>query len=51
MRHLVRTFVWTRLEPGVVSTKLYARGVGIVRERDVAGGSESFVVVAVVRPR
>jgi hypothetical protein len=51
MRHLVRTFEWTRLEPGVVSTKLYARGVGIVRERDVAGGSESFVVVAVVRPR
>jgi hypothetical protein len=31
----------------VVSLKLYARGVGIVRERDVAGGAERFAVVAV----
>lgn len=47
--HVLRTFEWSRLEPGVVSTKLYARGVGIVRERDVAGGSEVFEVIAVRR--
>jgi hypothetical protein len=46
-RHVLRTFEWSRLEPGVVSTKLYARGVGVIRERDVAGGSERFEVVAV----
>ncbi|MGY2874444.1 hypothetical protein ACVW00_001634 [Marmoricola sp. URHA0025 HA25] len=45
--HVLRTFEWSRLEPGVISTKLYARGVGVVRERDVAGGSERFEVVAV----
>ena len=45
--HVVRTFEWTRLEPGVVSVKLYARGVGIVKEADVAGGSETFRVVSV----
>jgi hypothetical protein len=45
-RHVLRTFEWSRLEPGVVSTKLYAAGVGIVREKDVAGGTESFVVVS-----
>lgn len=48
--HVVRSFEWTRLEPGVISLKLYARGVGIVKERDVAGGSETFEVVAVRRP-
>jgi hypothetical protein len=46
---VVRSFEWTRLEKGVVSLKLYARGLGIVRERDLAGGSESFVLVAVRR--
>jgi hypothetical protein len=46
-RHVLRTFEWSRLEPGVISTKLYARGVGIVRERDLVGGSETFEVVAV----
>jgi hypothetical protein len=45
--HVLRTFEWSRLEPGVISTKLYARGVGVVREQDVAGGSETFEVVAV----
>jgi hypothetical protein len=45
--HVVRTFEWSRLEPGVMSTKLYARGIGIVREKDIAGGSETFEVVAV----
>lgn len=45
--HVLRTFEWSRLEPDVVSTKLYARGVGVIRERDVSGGSERFEVVAV----
>jgi hypothetical protein len=45
--HVLRTFEWSRLEPGVISTKLYAAGVGVVREHDVAGGSETFEVVAV----
>jgi hypothetical protein len=47
VRHVVRTSEWSRLEPHVVSTKLYAPGVGIVREKDVAGGDETFVLVSV----
>ena len=46
-RHVVRTFEWSRLEPGVVSVKLYARGVGIVSEKDLVGGTETFAVVSV----
>ena len=49
-RHVVRTFEWSRLEPHVVSTKLYAPGVGQVMERDVAGGNETFALVRVRRP-
>jgi len=45
--HVLRTFEWSRLEPGVMSTKLYAQGVGIVREQDLGGGHESFEVIAV----
>jgi len=41
----LRTLEWTRLEPGVVSQKLYVRGRGVVAERDLAGGSERFVLV------
>jgi hypothetical protein len=44
---VVRSFEWTRLEPRVVSVKLYARGIGIVRERDLSGGNELFELVAV----
>ena len=49
-RNVLRSFEWTRLEPGVVSMKRYARGVGIVAERDVAGGHEKLVLVSVRRP-
>lgn len=49
-RHVVKSFEWTRLEPDVVSTKLYAPGVGLVSERDVAGGNEAFALVRVTRP-
>jgi hypothetical protein len=44
--HVVRTFEWSRLEPRVVSLKLYAPGLGIVRERDVSGGNETFALVS-----
>jgi hypothetical protein len=45
--HVVRTFEWTRLERGVMSVKFYAPGLGIVRERDLAGGDEIFELVSV----
>jgi hypothetical protein len=47
LHQVVRSFEWSRLEKGVVSEKLYAPGLGIVRERDLAGGSETFALVAV----
>ena len=45
--HLVRSFEWTRLERDVLSLKLYAPGLGIVREKDMSGGDESFALVSV----
>ena len=47
LHHLVRTFEWTRLEKKVLSLKLYAPGLGIVREKDMSGGSEKFALVSV----
>jgi hypothetical protein len=49
-RHVVRSYEWSRLEKANVSVKFYAPGVGIIRERDVAGGSEIFDLVKVTRP-
>jgi hypothetical protein len=49
-RHVVRSYEWSRLEKTNVSVKFYARGLGIVRERDVAGGQEIFELVGVTRP-
>ena len=46
--HVVRSFEWSRLEKGVISTKLYARGVGILTEHDVSGGTEQFKAVKVL---
>jgi hypothetical protein len=43
---IVRTFEWSRLEPKVISMKFYARGLGIVEERDVAAGHEHFWLVS-----
>jgi hypothetical protein len=43
----LRSFEWTRLEPGVVSMKIYGKGLGVVREKDVAGGDEQFDLVSV----
>jgi len=45
-RHIVRTLEWSRLEPQVVSMKFYARGLGIVEERDIAAGDEHFWLVS-----
>jgi len=42
---LVRSFEWSRLEPGVLSQKYYAPGA----ERDVSGGNEKFALVSVRR--
>ena len=47
---VVRSYEWSRLEKPVVSLKFYAPGIGIIRERDVAGGHESFQLVSVTRP-
>jgi len=43
----VRSYEWTRLEPGVVSLKLYGPGLGIIREMDVSGGDELLELVSV----
>ena len=37
----------TPLEPGVVDHKIYARGVGTVREQTVKGGNERYEIVSV----
>jgi len=47
LHDVVRSFEWTRLEKKVMSEKLYAPGLGLVRERDTAGGSEFFALVSV----
>ena len=49
-RHVVRSYEWSRLEKANVSVKFYGRGVGIIRERDVSGGTEFFQLVGVTRP-
>jgi hypothetical protein len=48
--HVVRSFEWSRLEPHVLSEKLYAPGLGIVRERSIAGGQELLFLVDVRTP-
>jgi len=50
VRHAVRSLEWSRLEKGVVSVKMYGPHLGVVRERDLSGGSESFQLVSVHRP-
>ena len=44
---VVRSYEWSRLEPGVVVLKQFAPGLGIVRERVVAGGVERLELVEV----
>ena len=45
----LETREWTRLEPGVVSRKVYARGKGLIEEADLKGGDERSVLVSVRR--
>jgi len=47
---VVRTYEWSRLEKHNVSVKFYARGLGIVSEHDIAGGTENFKLVNVTHP-
>jgi hypothetical protein len=47
---LLETEDTTPVEPGVVERKLYARGVGVVREETVVGGEESVELVDVHAP-
>ena len=44
---VVRSYEWSRLENRNVSVKFYARGLGIVSEHDIAGGTENFKLVSV----
>jgi hypothetical protein len=44
---VVRSYEWSRLEKRNVSVKFYARGLGIVSEHDIAGGTENFKLVGV----
>ncbi len=37
---------WTPLEPGTVDHKFYARGIGVVLEQTVTGGSERAALVS-----
>ena len=50
LHHVVRSFEWSRLEPQVISVKFYAPGLGIVREKDLVGGSEIFELVSHSHP-
>ena len=45
-KDIVRTLEWSRLEPKVVSMKFYARGLGIIEEKDIAAGDEHFWLVS-----
>jgi len=44
----LRSFEFSQLEPNVISEKIYAPGLGIVRERDLHGGNETFQLVKVL---
>lgn len=44
---VVRSFEWSRLEKDVMSEKLYAPGLGMIREKDLVGGTETFELVGV----
>jgi hypothetical protein len=48
VKRVVRSYEWSRLEPNVVSMKLYGPGLGIVAEKDVSGGTEQFQLKSVV---
>jgi hypothetical protein len=47
MHNVIRSLEWTRLEPNVVTLKVYAPGFGIVYERTLSGGKEIAALVRV----
>jgi hypothetical protein len=47
--HTIATKETTRLEPGVVEKKWYARGVGEIKSQDVKGSKEQFHLVKLER--
>jgi hypothetical protein len=40
--HALLTKEWTPLEPNVLDHKLYARGIGLVKEETIKGGDERW---------
>jgi hypothetical protein len=46
-RSFMRTKEWTPLEPSVIDTKYYVRGVGTVREASAKGGDEHLDLVSI----
>jgi hypothetical protein len=44
--HALRTREWTPLEPGVIDSKYYVRGIGTVLEQTVKGGNERNELVS-----
>ena len=46
-KHALRTREWTVLEPGVVDSKYYVRGIGEVFEGSVKGAKETSRLVSV----
>jgi hypothetical protein len=44
------TAEWTPLEPDVLSEKYYAKGIGTIKEIDVAGGSETLELTSFTKP-
>jgi len=49
LRHTIATKETTRLEPGVVEKKWYARGVGEIKSQDVKGSKEELQLVRLER--
>jgi hypothetical protein len=45
--HVLVTREWTRLDPGVVENKYYARGVGLIYEETVKHGDETSELVEI----
>lgn len=49
-RNVLRTLEWSPLEPGIVEEKLYAPGVGLLRERTLSGRPEVVELIEAIAP-
>jgi hypothetical protein len=47
---VLKTKNFTRLDPGVIENKYYGKGVGIIHEQDIKGGSDSSDLVSFTSP-